>query len=264
MDLEQRTDLDKLEIKFDLQQECLNTSQNENNDLSTSLTVSFKYRTDIALTTINNEVKQEIYDKEEFKFTQLVNVVNQGPSPSAETVEFKIYKPSSSLVMVKVIQFDNFTCVEGRTGRIGSITPTPESAFLVSCENDNCGVEDCTLNRVIQRGESVPIAISLTFNTQEAVRDIDNDRYMVRTHASGPGSTPRSEFLELSTQVTRKGAPEAQKGFKKEKLVIGAGIGILVMLAVVIVLWKSGILGKMRIYRKKLDDAQNTEAKTSS
>ena len=140
-----------------------------------------------------------------------------------------------------------------RSGRIYTgLSGGTSGSKLVSCGTSNCYLYKCHLKKgKLKRDQAITVELRMLFNAERANEEHNFLRYYVRTLIKTPSATV---YGALTTEFYAVGAASALVQ-NIVPFIVGTIIGILLLLVILAMLWKSGAFSKMRIFQKRMDEA---------
>ena len=218
-------------------------------------------------------------------FVQSFKIKNQGPSFTNKPTKVKFFIPKTQ----NFIKLGNFTTHDESTIDCtdqefqGGFQPEERTSHhhqLVCNDASDCVVKECQIQAGMKKDEEKEFIIRLIFERSKATNDttfvvttgarIDNDdqsnarhfwTYFKR-HLTHIFSDLQAEAsIELySKKDENKGKPKA----KVWPMVLGACLGLLIIIMMGTILWKTGLLAKMRPYQKNEDQIDTRQMRSLS
>ena len=217
-------------------------------------------------------------------FVQSFKIKNQGPSFTNKPTKVKFFIPKTQ----NFIRLGNFTHNETTIDCTDQefqdgFKPEERTSHhhqLVCNDASDCVVKECQIQAGMKKDEEKEFKIRLIFERSKATNAttfvvttgarIDNDdqsnarhfwTYFKR-HLTHIFSDLQAEAsIELySKKDENKGKPKA----KVWPMVLGACLGLLIIIMMGTILWKTGLLAKMRPYQKKEDQIDTRQMKSLS
>jgi hypothetical protein len=254
--LVENVDLTKKELNFYLSNNC--STQDSSATVSSRLRVVFEYVYRILVSELTSTVDQVEYGHNvtSVPIQHAFNVTNLGPSPLNRQVSYDVFIPD-----VDFVSFINVSAVSrcrvSTSGRQrvdvgGGVSAGTE---LVSCGTYNCKILSCSLPKGAVAGSGEALLVNLAFDPVAASKRHEGVRknFAVVTLARASESNSPQDFAFITTELFSGHASFVQESWP---YLVGAGIGLILLVMLVIVLWKSKAFSKMRIYKSQLEDAQ--------
>uniref|UniRef100_A0A0K2T9L5 Integrin alpha8like [Bombus impatiens] n=1 Tax=Lepeophtheirus salmonis TaxID=72036 RepID=A0A0K2T9L5_LEPSM len=217
---------------------------------------------------LSHHVKEPDLDYEENSvrsFSQVFMIKNTGPSPLEGNMVFEIGVPISPLLdnLKTELKFDN-TQITCRSKQIGSLQ-VPENEEFVTIDGSKrvaCDTEDVCLKYFCHLHSGAPpgtqnLFLGLVFDIDSSKRD-HTESYQIISFLSVPG-------LEKSVLASTNfdSLHRAQIKYLYEfvlPLVGGLVLGVILLIILFCILWKTGAFSKMRIYKNKLKEMEEETA----
>ena len=247
-----------------------------------AIVVKFVFKTTFEIQPISQPT-MGYNDDQPLEFVQSFKIKNQGPSFTNKPTNVKFFIPKTQ----DVIKLGNFTHDESTINCTdqafqGGFKPEERTPHhqLVCNDASDCVVKECQIQAGMKKDEEKEFKIRLIFERSKATNAttfvvttgarIDNDdqsnarhfwTYFKR-HLTHIFSDLQAEAsIELySKKDENKGKPKA----KVWPMVLGACLGLLIIIMMGTILWKTGLLAKMRPYQKKEDQIDTRQMKSLS
>ena len=123
-------------------------------------------------------------------------------------------------------------------------TAVSNEANSIVCENGQpCIILECTINGNWEKNQEVDFAFEMEFQAKLAKQD-DNTEFSIYSMASVD-----DEMNYAMTKMTTGQLGAVEQLAQNWPIVLGVGLGLLFTVGTILILWKTGILAKLRPYK---------------
>ena len=195
------------------------------------------------------------YDKGQEGFVHTFKLINHGPSYTNQDKILKLYFPNSDLTsLVKTPKINNITCrkeIIDEPVHMNISIPSDENPF--GCATGQCIVLSCTIPRYWKKDQEKEIDLEVKSNPSVA----QNQTFTVYSIAS----IDDHQTMAL-TKMSKVQLGAIERLVQNWPIVLGVLGGIAVILGTFLVLWRTGILAKMRPYKLDEEEVKIEKRKT--
>ena len=185
-------------------------------------------------------------------------LINHGPSYTNQDKILKLYIPNSNLTsLFKTPNFTDITCTKEISDEPVSMDisiPSDENPF--GCVKGQCIVLSCTIPRYWKKDQEKEFDLEVQFNATFA-EEYEDQTFSVYSIASIDGQ----EIMAL-TKMSKVQLGAIERLVQNWPIVLGVLGGIAVILGTFLVLWRTGILAKMRPYKLDEEEVKIEKRKT--
>ena len=194
------------------------------------------------------------YNEDKIDFVHTYTFINQGPSYTNEDKIVKLYFAKSEFTNLK----DIAGCEKEDDVSVKNMdNPVPSEENPIGCANGLCIIFQCTIPKYWKKDEDYEFVLEAEFHP-ESVKGLEHTEFSIYSMASISEKTKTHAMTKMSSS--------AQGAIKRLAanwpIVLGVGIGLFVVFGTIIILWKTGILAKMRPYKLDEDEVKAEHRKS--
>ena len=192
----------------------------------------------------------------------IFKLINHGPSYTNQVKILNLYFPNSNLTsLVKTPNITDITCTKEISDEPVDMNnmddldiPSDENPF--GCVKGQCIVLSCTIPKYWKKGQEKEFDLEVQFNSKFA-EEYEDQTFSVYSIASIDGQ----ETMAL-TKMSKVQLGAIERLVQNWPIVLGVLGGIAVILGTFLVLWRTGILAKMRPYKLDEEEVKRESRKT--
>ncbi len=144
-------------------------------------------------------------------------------------------------------------------GRFGTGLPSFRQGRLVSCSTYTCVQVECKVKAGgLAPGKGLPFTLGMTFKAEAAANE-DANRFAVRTVMQRRTPTVSRDYVYETTEFYSVEAALLVMVTAYWPYALGIFIGLLLLLALILALWKSNAFSKMRVFKKQMDEEEKRD-----
>ena len=186
-------------------------------------------------------------------------LINHGPSYTNQNKILKLYFPNSDLTsLVRTPNIPDITCTKEISDEPVDMDdmdiPSDENPF--GCVKEQCIVLSCTIPKYWKKGQEKEFDMEVQFNSKFA-EEYEDQTFSVYSIASIDGQ----ETMAL-TKMSKVQLGAIERLVQNWPIVLGVLGGIAVILGTFLVLWRTGMLAKMRPYKLDEEEVKRESRKT--
>ena len=198
------------------------------------------------------------YDKGYEGFVHTFKLINHGPSYTNQDKILKFYFPHSNLTsLVRNPNIKDITCKKEISDEpVNMDISIPSDENPLSCVTGQCVVLSCTILRYWKKGQEKEFDLEVQFNATFA-EEYEDQTFSIYSIASIDGQ----ETMAL-TKMSKVQLGAIERLVQNWPIVLGVLGGIAVILGTFLVLWRTGMLAKMRPYKLDEEEVKIEKRKT--
>ena len=187
------------------------------------------------------------YNKDKIDFVHTYTFLNQGPSYTNEDKIVKLFFAKSKFTKLKYANIAG--CEKEDDVSVDMENPILNEENPIGCgKRGPCTVFQCTIPEHWEIGQPYDFVLKAEFHPKN-VTDLEHTEFSIYSMAS-IGQTKTHALTKMSSNTQG----DIERLAANWPIVLGVGIGLFVVLGTILILWKTGMLAKMRPY--KLDEEE--------